>query len=100
MDGLQQSHYVCVYYINYYICKSFKIGNLIINFIIDLHEKFILTIVANLTNAFIIIVFLYIRKLYLFSKISRKILKERRMNMEVTLQGEPFADSRQQYGGK
>ena len=68
--------------------------------IIDLHEKFLLTIMANLINAYIIIIFLYIRKLYLFSKISRKILKERRMNMEVTLQGEPFADSRQQYGGK
>ena len=54
---------------------------------------------ANIINASIFITFLYIRKLYLFSKISRKILKERRVNMDATNQYEPFADYQQQYGG-
>ena len=57
------------------------------------------TVLANLSNAFLIIVLLYIRKLYLFSKISRKILKERRLNMEGNMQFEPFAEGQQQYGG-
>lgn len=54
---------------------------------------------ANLFNTTIIIVLLYMRKLYLFSKISRKILKDRRLNMEG-IRCEPFNDNYQQYGGK
>ncbi|KAH9389590.1 hypothetical protein TYRP_007134 [Tyrophagus putrescentiae] len=57
-------------------------------------------VVANIIVATLYIVLLYIRKLYLFSKISRKILKERRVNMDANLQYEPFAEyqQQQQYG--
>lgn len=54
---------------------------------------------ANILNASIFIVLLYIRKLWIFSKLSRKILKERRVNMDAGQQYEPFADYQQQYGG-
>ncbi|XP_054155326.1 metabotropic glutamate receptor 2-like [Oppia nitens] len=54
-------------------------------------------ICANLVNALVIMSLLYVRKLYLFTKISRKIRKERQI--KERLQHEPFADRQQQIYG-
>lgn len=64
----------------------------------DKQKDLVILVAANLLNASIYIALLYLRKLYIFSKISRKILKERRENLERNTQYEPFADYNQQYG--
>ena len=66
-------------------------------FIVGNTDTTMSTIYADLLKASIIMLLLYIRKLYLFTKISRQIRKDRKL--KNSLKNEPFARHQQFYGG-